>query len=290
MLISVIIPSYNSTDTIERAIDSVIHQTYQNWELILVDNNSTDNTSEKLYEYQKKFPDRITVLKEVTKGAPAARNKGLYEAKGEWIQFLDADDELLPEKIEYQVSQINDEISLIVSPAKIFRPKNHEFVKEVYHEDLWIALILSMLGITSANLWRRSSLLEINGWDNSKTSSQEYDLLFRIMKNQNKIKYLGEIHTNIYQIGVSVSRDTDKHKHKKIILSRVRLRVEIKKYLQENNLLTSVRSQRIDSYIIAELRKIRKSFPLQSLYLLNSLPLEMSFVERMKKNINFVKS
>lgn len=289
MLISVIIPCYNSTDTIERAIDSVIHQTYQNWELILVDNNSTDNTSEKLYDYQKKFPDRIKVLKEITKGAPAARNKGLYEAKGEWIQFLDADDELLPNKIEYQVSKIDDEISLIVSPAKIFRP-NHEFVKEVYHEDFWIALILSMLGITSANLWRRSSLLEINGWDNSKTSSQEYDLLFRIMKNQNKIKYLGETHTNIYQIGVSVSRDTDKHKHKKIILSRVRLRVEIKKYLQENNLVNSVRSQRIDAYIIAELRKIRKSFPIQSLYLLNSLPLEMGFVERIKKNINFVKS
>ena len=92
-MISVIIPCFNSEEYITRAIESILKQSYTNYEIILVNNNSTDNTYNILQEYAKKKAGLVNVFNEYKKGAPAARNKGLSEAKGEWIQFLDADDE-----------------------------------------------------------------------------------------------------------------------------------------------------------------------------------------------------
>ena len=91
-MVSVVIPCYNCESFVSRAIESVLHQKYTDWELILVNNNSKDNTQKVLDDYQKKYPDKIRTFVEMKKGGGAARNKGLSEAKGEWIEFLDADD------------------------------------------------------------------------------------------------------------------------------------------------------------------------------------------------------
>src|SRR3954469_11137836 len=99
-MISIVIPCFNCEPFIQRAFNSVINQTFQNWELLLVNNNSTDNTQEVLLALQKQFPEKIKVLFEERRGAPCARNKGLREANGDWIQFLDADDEIKPDKLE----------------------------------------------------------------------------------------------------------------------------------------------------------------------------------------------
>src|ERR1700759_691842 len=101
-MISVIIPCYNCAGFIHRAVDSVLRQTYHNTEIILVNNNSTDDTLFLMKDYEFAHPGKIHVYSEYKKGAPAARNCGLNKAKGEWIQFLDADDELLPNKLQVQ--------------------------------------------------------------------------------------------------------------------------------------------------------------------------------------------
>lgn len=100
-LVSIIMPSYNTALYIEETIQSVLNQTYPNWELIIVDDCSTDNTDEVL---EKIKDHRIHYLKnEKNSGAAVSRNKALRESKGQWIAFLDSDDLWMPNKLEKQI-------------------------------------------------------------------------------------------------------------------------------------------------------------------------------------------
>lgn len=98
MLVSVIIPTYNRERTIERAVESVLAQTWKSIELIVVDDGSVDRSVEVL----AKYGDRIRVIRQKNQGPSAARNTGIKAAKGEIIAFLDSDDSWLPDKIERQ--------------------------------------------------------------------------------------------------------------------------------------------------------------------------------------------
>ena len=102
-LVSIIMPSYNTAKFISETIESVLAQTYTDWELIIVDDCSTDNTDEVVESF---LPDnRIKYIKnEKNSGAAFSRNRALCEAKGKWIAFLDSDDVWLPEKLEKQIA------------------------------------------------------------------------------------------------------------------------------------------------------------------------------------------
>lgn len=102
-LVSIVMPSYNTGPFIEESIKSVIGQTYQDWELLIVDDCSTDHTDEVIEAYLSDI--RIKYLKnEKNSGAAVSRNKALKEAKGKWIAFLDSDDLWMNDKLEKQVS------------------------------------------------------------------------------------------------------------------------------------------------------------------------------------------
>ena len=104
-LVSIIMPSYNTAPYIKKSIQSVIAQTYINWELLIVDDCSTDNTIEILSKIQD---NRIHLYKNKTNlGAAVSRNKALREAKGQWIAYLDSDDLWMPEKLEKQITYMN---------------------------------------------------------------------------------------------------------------------------------------------------------------------------------------
>lgn len=101
-LVSIIMPSYNTANYISESINSVIAQTYQDWELLIVDDCSTDNTYQTIYPFLN--DQRIKYLKNNNKsGAAVSRNKALKEAKGKWIAFLDSDDLWMPSKLEMQI-------------------------------------------------------------------------------------------------------------------------------------------------------------------------------------------
>lgn len=104
-LVSIIIPTYNNQNTICRAIDSCFNQTYQNIEILVIDDGSTDNTKEILKKYKNDL--RFNYYYQENQERSTARNHGLDLAKGEYIQFLDSDDEIYPTKIEKQVSFLN---------------------------------------------------------------------------------------------------------------------------------------------------------------------------------------
>lgn len=100
-LVSIIMPSYNTAPYIKETIQSVLNQTYEDWELLIVDDCSTDNTDEVLAEIRD---PRIRIFRnECNSGAAVSRNRALKEAKGQWIAYLDSDDLWVPEKLEKQI-------------------------------------------------------------------------------------------------------------------------------------------------------------------------------------------
>ena len=102
-LVSIIMPSYNTAAYIKQTINSVILQTYQQWELIIVDDCSTDNTDEIVASFLK--DSRIRYMKnERNCGAAVSRNRAIREARGKWIAFLDSDDLWMSEKLEKQIA------------------------------------------------------------------------------------------------------------------------------------------------------------------------------------------
>ena len=104
-LITINICCYNSSKYIEETIQSVINQTYKNWELIIIDDGSTDNTKNLIKKYLNRNNNIFYFYKE-NGGYPSARNKAIKIAKGEWIALIDHDDVMLPNRLENQVNEI----------------------------------------------------------------------------------------------------------------------------------------------------------------------------------------
>jgi glycosyltransferase involved in cell wall biosynthesis len=184
MLVSIVIPCFNVVNYLEECVHSVYQQQYQSIEVICVDNGSTDGTKELLSKLKVKYPDLI-IENEFLKGAPHARNKGLYIAKGEWIQFLDADDLLLPEKLSHQVSLLKNsktEPDFIVGNSYWQGINGKSIIWHNFTQKPWLDLIKGTFGDTCSNLWNKEFLLKINGWNVDVRSSQEFMLLFKCLK------------------------------------------------------------------------------------------------------------
>lgn len=181
ILVSVIIPCFNVEDYIEECLISVINQTYKNIEIIVVDNNCTDGTIQKAtnFSYTKKI--EISIIGEQNQGLSFARNAGLKFSKGEWIQFLDADDLLLPDKIEHQINLIDINVDLIAAATIERNTDGLEFILKP-HDNTLYGLIAGYrnVGSSGSNLWRKSILCSLNGFDTEQMSSEEIDMMFRI--------------------------------------------------------------------------------------------------------------
>ena len=262
-MVSVIIPCYNCENFIDRAMQSVFAQLWQNIEIILVDNKSTDNTLKVLHEYETASPFQVRVYEEHKPGAPAARNHGLYKAKGDYIQFLDADDELLPEKIfrQLQIAR-NTDADIVAGECLLkYNEGKKNTIKRHVDSNAWRGLISSNLGITSSNLWRTSALKSVNGWDETISSSQEYDLLFRLLKNDATVAVDPSANTIVNFSSNSISKSTNIKVLKKILHNRINLRLKIKLELQIREQLSPELSQAVDTYIYKEIMRNYHHFP-----------------------------
>jgi glycosyltransferase involved in cell wall biosynthesis len=194
MLVSVIIPTYNRAKTIERAVNSVLAQTWKKTEVIVVDDGSTDQTDEIL----KAFGDKIHVICQQNRGPGAARNAGIQEAKGEIISFLDSDDEWLPDKTERQVKLLQATesagVKCCVCNAKmVFSSETlTSFASADLHprpqEGIWLnpadVLITRFLLFNQVVAVRREALEEtgyfLQGNNVCKNLLEDYDLALRL--------------------------------------------------------------------------------------------------------------
>jgi len=182
--VSIVIPCYNASKFLKEAVISCIEQDYENIiEIVLVDNNSTDDTFKIASELAFNYPI-IRLIKENRPGACFARNKGFEITNGDWIQFLDADDVLLPNKISSQINFISnsDENKIgVVFGAFIQNNKPRKILEK--DSPFWPVIAGGLqCGQTSSNLWLSAAVSKVEGFNTSISSSQETDLIFRIFK------------------------------------------------------------------------------------------------------------
>jgi len=160
--VSVVIPTFNRATLVERAIDSVLGQTHSAFEIIVVDDGSTDNTSATL---RNKYSDKLVVFQQSNRGVSAARNVGIAHATGNWIALLDSDDEWLPSKLAQQLALI----------------KNHTDCLLCHTDEIWIR---NGVRVNAMNKHKKS------GGD-IYPACEDYDLWLRICA-QHKVHYLDQ--------------------------------------------------------------------------------------------------
>ena len=173
---------------LNQSLESALAQTYSHIEIICVDNGSSDGTMDILKSYE--VEGKVQVLHQPVKGAPAARNMGWKASTGSWIQFLDADDRLAPEKISHQMELIKgqaEEVPFVAASALKGNPETEQWKRWGVEAELWKGLLDNRLGNTCANLFNRHYLEEVRGWNENLKSSQEYDLMFRIMQQNDGV-------------------------------------------------------------------------------------------------------
>jgi glycosyltransferase involved in cell wall biosynthesis len=180
-LISVIIPTYNRANTISRALNSVLHQTYSNIEIIIIDDGSSDNTEEILNNFKD---NRIIIKKSMNRGAPAARNMGIRIAKGDFIAFLDSDDEWMLNKLEKQYNLIsNSDTGFVYTGYHIIKPDGEIRLSRLPGKkgNIFTDLIISnCVGSTSLLFVKKQHLIDVGGFDESMPSCQDWDLFIRL--------------------------------------------------------------------------------------------------------------
>lgn len=165
-MISIIIPTYNRADLLPRALKSVIAQTYRDWECIVVDDGSTDATQEVLQEFVEQ-DSRIRAMHQTNAGQGAARNAGIRVMRGDYIAFLDSDDEWLPEKLTQQVAVLTKEINAdFCYTADIVRyDDGHEEIKRytnITSEQLSFMKLASIgISVPSSHMYRKTAFESI---------------------------------------------------------------------------------------------------------------------------------
>ncbi len=204
MKVSVVIPCYNVETYIERCMRSIVGQRHQDLEIICVDDGSSDGTAEKIRSVIATSERSIQLIQQPNQGAPVARNAGAALATGTYIQFMDADDLLLPEKIQHQTELAHRTglPGLIVGSFQLIDPDGRLVRTEVQDpadREPWLDLMQHRLSGTPQNLWKRETVAAVGGWDTALKSSQEYDLMFRMLAAGANLEYDREVLTEIHQ-------------------------------------------------------------------------------------------
>jgi len=192
MLVSVIIPCYNAERWIDEAIQSALNQTYSPVEVIVVDDGSSDGSWKKIQE----FGSRVIAETGPNRGGSAARNRGFVLSRGDYIQFLDADDYLLPKKIPRQVAFLEASGADVVYGDwrhEHFLPDGSSQLEEIAvsgaQADVLSALLSGWWVAPAALLFRRHVLEKTGGWDESLAAAQDRDLFISIAMTDAKIAY-----------------------------------------------------------------------------------------------------
>lgn len=211
--ISVIIPTYNREETIKRSIASVLNQSYNDFELIIIDDCSTDNTKEII----QSFSDKRIIYKKLDRnmGGNYARNTGIKMAKGDYIAFQDSDDEWLPNKLKAQLKEIEETKAdycfcrftkyknnkTAVSPIKSFVMPDTE--KEMFR------LLFNGNQISTQTLLVHKKVFQDLAFDERLPRFQDWDFAIRMAESK-KGTFAEEPLVNIYEQGDSISKNNKK--------------------------------------------------------------------------------
>lgn len=202
-LVSILIPVYNTEKYVAEAIESALNQTYKNIEIVIVDDGSTDRSWEIIESYREKYPNIIKTFKQENKGACAARNKAFELSTGQYIQYLDSDDLLAPDKIEHQIKYFDgsgeDELVvfgnwIVFKNNRLYPTDIEYFPDETLKKNLtpieWF--ILNKSAYTSIWLTPRELIKKSNGWDITIRINQDSEFFTRVITLAKNLIYCKE--------------------------------------------------------------------------------------------------
>lgn len=207
---TVITPTYNRVEYLGQAIESILSQTYKNIEYIIVDDNKVGSeTRQKTEEIVRSYDDsRIRYIQNVQNlGGAKARNVGIFEAKGDYIAFLDDDDLYLPDKIEVQIAQMTannwdvcvmDGATYNYATGEKLTERHQQVRSGMTREELMRAHLMYHISGTNSFMFKTSFIQSIGGFDDVP-SCQEYILMQKAIDASPKFGYIPEIHIKNFQ-------------------------------------------------------------------------------------------
>ena len=249
-LVSILIPCYNAERWIEQSISSALNQTYENIEVIVVDDGSTDRSLEAI----KSFGTKIYWETRENCGGNVTRNRLLTLSRGSWLQYLDADDYLLPDKIARQVEFINhrSDTDIVYSPSIIqhhySQQDNTNKIDQAIlpipqPHDPWILLARWYLPQTGSLLWRKQAIMEVGGWRENQPCCQEHELYLRLLQGGKQFNYFdnaGSIYRQWSESTVCKKNKTETYRR------RLEITDKLEQYLVQTQQLTELRQQQIN--------------------------------------------
>jgi glycosyltransferase involved in cell wall biosynthesis len=191
MLVSILIPCYNAERWVAQAIESALAQTWPEKEVIVLDDGSTDGSLDVI----KSFGERIRWETGPNRGGNATRNRLLELAVGEWLQYLDADDYLMPQKISRQMDflAINPNADIVYGPVTLEHWSERNACCEQLPipepHDPWILLARWYLPQTGSCLWRKQAIVDVGGWKRDQHCCQEHELYLRLLMAGKRFAY-----------------------------------------------------------------------------------------------------
>lgn len=213
-LVSVVIPTYNRQDSVIRAVKSVLAQTYKPLEVIIVDDCSTDNTVEMVKTAFESNSSVVFYRQEKNSGACAARNKGVQISKGEYVAFLDSDDEYLPEKLSKQIALLNMRNADLCATdyIRIDKQKKKTIVPTFKPDDEdFFSKLLYLNQVTTGTLIGKRQCFVDTPFDESLPRYQDWDIVIRLAQKYH-FCFLKEQTIVQYFQPVSITNSTSHHK------------------------------------------------------------------------------
>jgi glycosyltransferase involved in cell wall biosynthesis len=211
LLVSVLIPAYNSADWIGQTIQSVLTQTWSNLEIIIVDDGSTDQTFAIAQTF---ISDRVQVFTQPNQGAAAARNHALRSAQGDYIQFLDADDLIAPDKIEQQIKLLQNSSQNCIAAGAWARfyhhPREAAFTLDALWQHLspvdWLIAAWqdNLMMHPAAWLAPRSVIDAVGEWDESLSLNDDGEYFCRVILASAGVQFCGQA-KSFYRSGIAGS-------------------------------------------------------------------------------------
>lgn len=234
-LISIIIPSYNRGDLISETLDSILSQTYTNWECIVIDDGSTDNGIDIVNSYCAK-DKRMTLVKrpdDSPKGAQTCRNIGLFLARGEFIQFFDSDDIMLPTKLNKQVKVIEKhDADFAVCDCILFKDKRDNVLSRYLFSEKGHDIVEHLVRIVinpQSALIRRKVVCDVGSWDIELERWQDWEYFTRVLAGS----FAGVWHSDelvaIRMHNASISHKSSKDIHASLALACDKVQSTLKK-------------------------------------------------------------
>jgi glycosyltransferase involved in cell wall biosynthesis len=240
-LVSIIIPTYNRAHLIEATLDSVMGQSYSNWECIIVDDGSTDKTNEVIAEYIK-LDSRFQYHKRPSnrlKGPNACRNFGFEKSNGDFIHWFDSDDLYYPYALEKYIERFSENVDCVIAKTEISQLETGIFMKEskILSDDVLRDFFLgNVVYYVCGPMWKRTFLIKQNElFDTTIGRQDDWEFNMRMLINNPKIVYLEEVLNKYRKHKDSFNEEVTKL-NKSEIDSHIKARKKIIKLLNERNI------------------------------------------------------